>query len=102
MSRKLGVSSQLYNNYEKGVHNPKVEFYIKWKNLFNQDLMSINIDRKDYSPAEEENNIVAEHSYSRNEEALLTLSRIIEKQQETIHYLTTGKDQGGLSKKASG
>jgi len=38
MSIKLGISSQLYGLYERGDRNPKTEFYLKWKQMFNEDL----------------------------------------------------------------
>lgn len=40
IARQLGVSSQLLGQYERGRHKPKPEFYIKWKEVFGEDLLS--------------------------------------------------------------
>lgn len=39
VARKLGISSQLLGQYMNGRHKPKPEFYIKWKEVFKEDLM---------------------------------------------------------------
>lgn len=60
MARKLNVSSQLYGQYESGLKSPKVDFYLKWKEAFGEDLMKLvetngspQSDSKPHSEAEE-------------------------------------------------
>lgn len=39
VATKLGISRQLYGKYRKGERTPKLDFYIKFKQVFNVDLM---------------------------------------------------------------
>ncbi len=41
MSRRLGISSQLLGQYEKGEKNPKGQFFLKWKQVFGEDLLKL-------------------------------------------------------------
>ena len=57
MSDKLSCSSQLFGMYERGERNPKIDFYNKWKEVFNEDLFlfETNVSQDDgggiqYSP----------------------------------------------------
>lgn len=38
MAKKLEISSQLLGQYERGRHQPKQDFYAKWKHLFGWSL----------------------------------------------------------------
>lgn len=38
-ARKLGVSSQLLGQYESGARLPKTNFFLKWKQVFGEDLL---------------------------------------------------------------
>jgi transcriptional regulator with XRE-family HTH domain len=42
----LGISSQLYGQYEDGKRVPKTPFFIKWKEKFNEDLIETNVSRE--------------------------------------------------------
>jgi transcriptional regulator with XRE-family HTH domain len=41
VARKLNISSQLLGQYMNGRHKPKLDFYIKWKEVFNEDLLQV-------------------------------------------------------------
>lgn len=41
MGRRLGISSQLYGQYESGEVEPKLEFARKFKDIFHIDLLDI-------------------------------------------------------------
>jgi len=41
VAKMLGIKSQLLGQYEKGSRNPKLGFYKKWKEVFNEDLESM-------------------------------------------------------------
>jgi transcriptional regulator with XRE-family HTH domain len=38
---KLGISSQLLGQYTNGRQKPKPDFYIKWKNAFGEDILTL-------------------------------------------------------------
>src|SRR4051794_20059933 len=40
LGRKLNISSQLLGHYESGKSKPKPDFYLKWKSVFGEDLLS--------------------------------------------------------------
>lgn len=103
MSKLLGISSQRLGYYETGRNKPKIDFLERWKSVFNEDLIVTNVTQISYKEQESENILLREEEKPISG-SIASLIRIIEKQQETIHYLTTGKDQGGdpLSKKAFG
>lgn len=42
----LGISSQLYGQYEDGKRMPKMPFFVKWKEKFNQDLIEANVSQE--------------------------------------------------------
>jgi transcriptional regulator with XRE-family HTH domain len=44
VAKKLGISPQLLGQYEKGRQNPKVDFFDKWKEVYNQDLRLMMIE----------------------------------------------------------
>lgn len=46
MAKMLGISSQLLGQYEQGRQSPKVGFYIKWKQVFGEDLVETNVSRE--------------------------------------------------------
>jgi transcriptional regulator with XRE-family HTH domain len=46
IARLLGVSSQLLGQYARGRHKPKPDFYLKWKEVFGEDLLSETIVSK--------------------------------------------------------
>jgi transcriptional regulator with XRE-family HTH domain len=39
VARQLGISSQLLGQYISGKHKPKADFYLKWKEVFKEDLL---------------------------------------------------------------
>lgn len=41
VAEKLGISSQLLGQYERGERNPKLGFYKKWEQVFGQDLLAL-------------------------------------------------------------
>lgn len=41
VAEKIGISSQLLGQYEQGRQEPKVGFYDKWKEVFNEDIRAI-------------------------------------------------------------
>ncbi|HVZ95414.1 MAG TPA: helix-turn-helix domain-containing protein [Chitinophagaceae bacterium] len=101
MARKLGISSQLYGNYEDGTHEPKIEFYKKWKEVFNQDLLSIKIDDERSEPSESN----ANYGKSTDPNYLIGIIKIqaeaILKQQNAIDRLTIRIVEDDASKKTS-
>jgi transcriptional regulator with XRE-family HTH domain len=46
MAAKLGISDQLLGLYERGERNPKTKFYLKWKEVFNDDLLQTNVSNE--------------------------------------------------------
>lgn len=40
IAAKLGISSQLYGQYELGSKKPKADFFIKWRKIFGEDLLA--------------------------------------------------------------
>lgn len=38
-AKKLGISSQLLGMYERGERTPKGQFYQKWQEVFNEDIL---------------------------------------------------------------
>lgn len=40
VARKLQISSQLLGQYISGKHKPKSDFYLKWKEVFKEDLLN--------------------------------------------------------------
>lgn len=38
MGRRLGISSQLYGQYERGERSPGATFFVRWKEAFGEDL----------------------------------------------------------------
>lgn len=54
MAERLGISSQLLGQYEQGKRTPKTSFFLKWKEVFKEDLLKdveANVSRetqKDY------------------------------------------------------
>lgn len=91
LSAKLGIpKDRMYKWYQQGTA-PKAEDAAKiwdWINgVFSKSV--VEEEREEYN----------------NSSRIDTLLRIIEKQQETIHYLSTGRGQGGnepARKSASG
>lgn len=41
VARRLGISSQLLGQYMNGRQKPGADFYIRWKNTFKEDLLSL-------------------------------------------------------------
>lgn len=44
MADRLGISSQLLGQYESGKRIPKTTFFLKWKDVFKEDLMIPKIE----------------------------------------------------------
>lgn len=42
MARQLDISSQLYGQYENNQKVPGGEFFMKWREVFNEDLLSVS------------------------------------------------------------
>lgn len=41
VAKKLRISSQLLGQYEAGRQKPKLDFYKKWKEVFNEDILKL-------------------------------------------------------------
>lgn len=74
MAKELDISSQLYGQYETGKKKPGVDFFIKWRQKFNTDLMS-NETKVSKEPLEVaiENLSISKVIDSRNMERLILL-----------------------------
>lgn len=46
VASKIGISSQLLGQYERGERNPKLPFFRKWKEVYNEDLQSLMDEAK--------------------------------------------------------
>jgi transcriptional regulator with XRE-family HTH domain len=46
MARELGVSSQLYGQYETGAKKPGADFFIRWKDKFGVDLLETKVSHE--------------------------------------------------------
>lgn len=56
IARKLGISSQLLGQYEKGPKEPKLAFYVKWWENFKEDLLG-EIETKVYNISRNESGL---------------------------------------------
>jgi transcriptional regulator with XRE-family HTH domain len=45
VARKLAISPQLLGQYESGMQRPKLEFFNKWKEVFEHDLIELEKER---------------------------------------------------------
>lgn len=109
MAKLLDISTQRLGYYERGRNKPKPDFFQKWKSVFGEDLLVTNVMKEDYGISDFRINEMQDGEKflekSQQDDKLALALKIILDQQETIHFLTTGKLQGGdksTRKNASG
>lgn len=49
IARQLGISSQLYGHYEDQKRTPKGDFFLKWREVFGEDLLEKIVSNEDES-----------------------------------------------------
>lgn len=83
IGRLLGVSSQLLGQYERGRQKPKPDFYLKWKEVYGEDLLTETI-------VSNENNVLLKPLDLGNIKT--TVADYINLQGEFIKHLLQGKE----------
>lgn len=102
MARRLGISSQLYGQYENDDKKPKADFFIKWKEVFNETLLkefetTVSNDKQEYVYREQSlqnlsdsNRVLAEANKTLAEanKTLAEANHVISKNQDELIQLT--------------
>jgi phage repressor protein C with HTH and peptisase S24 domain len=57
MAEILEISSQRLGLYRRGQRNPKNDFFLKWKEVFNEDLLETNVSHETQTYLEQRRNL---------------------------------------------
>lgn len=69
VAKEIGISSQLLGQYEAGRHEPKVDFFEKWIEVYNEDIRTIQKQPKsEANVSHETKNGTQVHKRSDNKE----------------------------------
>jgi transcriptional regulator with XRE-family HTH domain len=94
IAKKLGISRQLLGQYLQGRHNPKIDFWIKWKRAFNEDPLKLVGDfvMIKHHPTDETKPANVDEMFTRlkaeHEEGIKLRDEIINAKNQTIAILS--------------